>query len=114
MWLAWQLCTACCCCVRCLRPRCSAAAAVPARSLADLHGLMHFLHFFPLAERHLFTRTLERPIKAGDPAGLLRLQVPPAPPGTPSAWHEPPTQAGRCRHAEASRACSEAHGKLAE
>jgi hypothetical protein len=44
---------------------------------------MHFLHFFPLAERHLFTRTLERPIKAGDPAGLMRLQVPPAAPGRP-------------------------------
>lgn len=46
-----------------------------ARSLADLYGLMAFLHLDPLAERRLFVRTLERPIKSGDPLGLMRLQV---------------------------------------
>lgn len=50
-----------------------------ARSLVDLYGLVAFLRLNPLAERRLFVRTLERPIKSGDPLGLMRLQV--APPG---------------------------------
>ena len=50
-----------------------------ARSLVDLYGLVAFLRLDPLAERRLFVRTLERPIKSGDPLGLMRLQV--APPG---------------------------------
>lgn len=50
-----------------------------ARSLVDLYGLVAFLRLNPLAERRLFVRTLERPIKSGEPLGLMRLQV--APPG---------------------------------
>ncbi|GAB4821905.1 hypothetical protein N2152v2_008951 [Parachlorella kessleri] len=44
-------------------------------SLQDLHGLMAFLQLEPLHDKALFLRTIERPIKSGDPTGLLRLKV---------------------------------------
>ena len=37
--------------------------------------MCHFLHLDPLADRKLFTRTIERPVKEGDPMGLKRLQA---------------------------------------
>ena len=36
-----------------------------------------FLRLAPLDDRGLFMRTLDRPVKAGDPIGLAHLQVPP-------------------------------------
>ncbi len=46
------------------------------RRLLDLYGLTAFLRLAPLDDRGLFMRTLDRPVKAGDPIGLAHLQVP--------------------------------------
>lgn len=43
--------------------------------MQDLHGLLAFLQLEPLHEKSLFLRTIERPIKSRDPAGLKHLQV---------------------------------------
>lgn len=43
--------------------------------LQDLYGLLAFLRVEPLADSSLFKRTLERPVKSGDPVGLARLQA---------------------------------------
>jgi len=47
-----------------------------ARRLLDLYGLTAFLRLAPLDDRGLFMRTLDRPVKAGDPIGVAHLQVP--------------------------------------
>ena len=44
-------------------------------SLDDLHGILAFLKLEPLHDKKLFTRTLARPIKQGDPTGIKSLQV---------------------------------------
>ena len=36
---------------------------------------MHFLRLEPLHDKGLFLRTIERPIKSRDPAGIKRVQV---------------------------------------
>lgn len=41
----------------------------------DLHGICAFLRLDTLEDRALFTRCMERPIKAREPGGLKRLQV---------------------------------------
>ena len=46
-----------------------------ASRLKDLYGLTAFLRLEPLEDRGLFVRTIERPVKSGDPVGVARLQV---------------------------------------
>eukprot|EP00198_Chlamydomonas_reinhardtii_P009660 XP_001698997.1 SWI/SNF2 superfamily protein [Chlamydomonas reinhardtii] len=46
--------------------------------MQDLHGLLVFLRVDPLQDRSLFTRTIERPLKQGDPRAVKTVQVGPA------------------------------------
>ncbi|PNW72987.1 hypothetical protein CHLRE_14g614400v5 [Chlamydomonas reinhardtii] len=43
--------------------------------MQDLHGLLVFLRVDPLQDRSLFTRTIERPLKQGDPRAVKTVQV---------------------------------------
>ncbi|KAG2423298.1 hypothetical protein HXX76_015447 [Chlamydomonas incerta] len=43
--------------------------------MQDLHGLLVFLKVDPLQDRSLFTRTIERPLKQGDPRAVKTVQV---------------------------------------
>ncbi|GFR51518.1 hypothetical protein Agub_g13934, partial [Astrephomene gubernaculifera] len=43
--------------------------------LADLYGLMSYLRLEPLYDKSIFSRVLERPLKAGDPRVVKKLQV---------------------------------------
>ena len=44
-------------------------------SLQDLYGILSFLRVEPLDNRAVFSRTIQRPIRAGDPQGIMRTQV---------------------------------------
>ena len=46
-------------------------------SLQDLYGILSFLRVEPLDNKAIFSRTIQRPIRAGDPQGIMRLQVQP-------------------------------------
>ena len=44
-------------------------------SLQDLYGILSFLRVEPLGNKAVFSRAIQRPIRAGDPQGIMHVQV---------------------------------------